>query len=104
MRAGARIYIMAAMLKWIEIDLGAVTANVRTTRKLLKPGVRFQAVVKADGYGHGAAEIARTAQAAGADSFGVLTVEEAAALRDAGLKGPIHLLAPPLPDEAAEVA
>ena len=92
------------MLKWIEVDLGAVAENCRAARKLLHPGVEFQAVVKADGYGHGAAPVARTAEAQSVDSLGVLTVEEAAALRDGGVKAPVHLLAPPLPDEAAQVA
>jgi alanine racemase len=92
------------MLKWIEIDLGAIRENCRLARSLLSPGVQFRAVVKADGYGHGAIEVARAATREGADSIGVLTVDEAAALRRARIQDPIHLLAPPLPDEADQVA
>jgi len=91
------------MLKWIEIDLKAISENCRQIRQLLRPAVRLMAVVKADGYGHGATEVGKVAQASGADSLGVLTVDEAAALRQAGIRSPIALLAPPLPDEARSV-
>ncbi len=59
------------------------------------------AVVKADGYGHGAAAVGKTALVNGADCLGVLTAEEGAALRGIFKKAPIHLLAPSLPGEAA---
>lgn len=82
---------------WSEIDLGAVARNVGTLKGLLKPGTRFMAVVKADGYGHGGLEVARAALAAGADRLGVATVDEAMRLRAGGITAPIHLLseAPP---------
>jgi len=88
------------MLKWVEIDLKVMAGNVRAIKKALEPGVLFMAVVKADGYGHGAAAAASTALANGADCAGVLTAEEGAALRSALPKAPIHLLAPSLPEEA----
>lgn len=88
------------MLKWVEIDLKVLAGNVRAVKKALKPGCRFMAVVKADGYGHGAAEVSRTALAAGADCLGTLTAEEGAALRGRFPKTQIHLLAPSLPGEA----
>jgi alanine racemase len=71
-----------------EIDLGAVRANVRTLRALA-PGAALMAVVKSDGYGHGAVPCARAAVAAGADWLGTATPEEALVLRDAGLPGRI---------------
>jgi len=92
------------MLKWIEIDRRVIRANARAIKRELKPGVKFMAVVKADGYGHGAAEVSRAALAGGADLLGVLTAEEGARLRAAGLKAPIACLAPSLPDEAGEIA
>ena len=46
---------------WAEVDLGAVATNVRTLKALTAPGTRFMAVVKADGYGHGARSVARAA-------------------------------------------
>lgn len=90
------------MLKWIEIDLDAVRANIRWTLSRLGTGVRLMAVVKADGYGHGAAQVAKAAADCGAHRLGVLTVEEGRALRQAGLKLPVHLLSPMLPEAAAE--
>ncbi|MEU1184408.1 alanine racemase [Streptomyces sp. NPDC005820] len=66
-----------------EIDLGALRANVRTLRAKA-PGAAFMAVVKADGYGHGALACARAAVAAGAEWVGTATPEEALALRGSG--------------------
>jgi alanine racemase len=60
------------------------------------------AVVKADAYGHGALRVARAALAAGAENLGVLTVDEARSLRRDGIKAPIQLLSPILPEAARE--
>lgn len=79
----------------VDIDLGAVAHNVRTLKALTPRTTLFMAVVKADGYGHGAAPVARTALASGADCLGVATVDEAARLRDEGVRAPIHLLSEP---------
>lgn len=65
----------------------AVAANVQRVRTATS--ARIMAVVKADGYGHGAVPVARAAVAAGAEWLGVTQVVEAAALRDAGLTVPI---------------
>lgn len=80
---------------WVEVDHEAVAHNVRELKGLLEPRTRFMAVVKADGYGHGAVECARAALGAGADALGVATVEEVVALRSAGVTAPIHVLAEP---------
>ncbi|MEI7528802.1 MAG: alanine racemase [Elusimicrobiota bacterium] len=88
------------MLKWVEINLKTLAGNARAIKKALKPGVAFMAVVKADGYGHGAAAAGRAALANGADCLGVLTSEEGAALRRDFPRAGIHLLAPSLPEEA----
>lgn len=87
---------------WVEVDLGAVTENVRALRAMLSSSTSFMAVVKADGYGHGAEAVARTALAAGASRLGVATVEEACALREAGIAAPIQLMAEP-PGESASL-
>jgi len=72
-----------------EVDLDAVRHNVRA----MKPDrAQLMAVVKADGYGHGATEVARAALEAGATWLGVATVEEALALRESGLRAPILVL------------
>ncbi|MFZ4181515.1 alanine racemase [Streptomyces pseudogriseolus] len=65
------------------IDLAAVRANVRTLRERA-PRAALMAVVKADGYGHGAAPCARAAVAAGATWLGTATPQEALALRVPG--------------------
>ncbi|MGB9867907.1 MAG: alanine racemase [Bacillota bacterium] len=87
----------------MEVDLAAIRHNVRVIRRRLGPGVRFMAVVKANGYGHGAVEVARTALEVGASYLGVATVDEAVELRKAGLDAPILVLGPVLP-EGAEAA
>ncbi len=87
---------------WAEIDLAAVRANVRTLREIVAPAV-VCAVVKADGYGHGAVPVARAALDAGAGCLAVALVEEGIELRDAGIDAPILVLSEPVPDAAASV-
>lgn len=77
---------------WVEIDLAALTHNVRQFKRLLSPSVELMAVVKADAYGHGAVAIARTALQAGATCLGVATIPEGIELREAGIQAPIMLL------------
>lgn len=73
----------------VEVDLEAIRHNVR----LLKPErSELLAVVKADGYGHGGAPVARAALEAGASRLGVALVEEGVGLRDRGLSAPILVL------------
>lgn len=71
------------------IDLDAIAANVAAVRGLLRPDTALMAVVKADGYGHGMLDVARTALAAGADWLGVAVPAEALALRAAGITAPV---------------
>jgi len=70
------------------VDLGAIQHNVRL---LCEHAGRAQvmAVVKADGYGHGATEVARAALAAGAAELGVATIDEALAVRADGITAPV---------------
>ena len=79
----------------VEISLDAIAHNVRTLKARTSAGTRFMAVVKADGYGHGAVPVARTCLGAGADRLGVATVQEAVTLREAGIVTPIQLLSEP---------
>ena len=88
-------------LKWVEVDLSAVAHNARWVVSRLD-GAKLMAVVKADAYGHGAAEVSRVALKAGATSLGVRDLSEAAELRRAGIKAPVHLLFPILPEQAPE--
>jgi alanine racemase len=71
----------------LTVDLAAVDANTRLFTARATGSV--MAVVKADGFGHGAADVARTALAAGATSLGVTALGEALALRAAGLEAPV---------------
>jgi alanine racemase len=85
----------------VRIDLDAIAHNVRTLKALTRRGTLFMAVVKADGYGHGAVQVARTALGAGADRLGVATVEEAVELREARISAPLQLLSEPPPPAVA---
>ncbi len=80
---------------WVEVDLSAFKANLRTIKSFLKSNVKYMAVVKANAYGHGLIPISEAAQEAGADWLGVALVEEALALRQAGIELPILLLSEP---------
>ncbi|MEU7656133.1 alanine racemase [Micromonospora taraxaci] len=68
------------------VDLDAIAANVRTIASVT--GTGLMAVVKADGFGHGAAQVARAAVRAGASWLGVTSTREALTLRDAGVTAP----------------
>ncbi len=85
-----------------EIDLGALRANYRALSAYTN-GAAIMAVVKADAYGHGAVEVARTLCREGCGHFGVATIEEARELRAAGLGERIYLLAGYFADQAPEI-
>ena len=89
---------------WAEVDLGAISSNLAAIRAHLNPEVRVMAVVKADGYGHGATPVARSALRAGAEWLGVATVDEGLALRGAGITAPILVLGPAASDEVPDAA
>jgi len=80
---------------WLEIDLDAIRRNLQRFRRHVGPDVLIMAVVKADGYGHGAVQVARTALASGAKLLGVANVDEGIALRKAGIIAPILVLSQP---------
>jgi alanine racemase len=77
---------------WAEIDLGKLRRNLQLIRRDLPRNVQLLAVVKDEAYGHGALDVARIALEEGAWGFGLSTLEEAAALRDAGITAPLLLL------------
>jgi len=81
------------------VDAGAIAANVARLRGALADGTALCAVVKADGYGHGALRAARAAQAGGAAWLAVVAAREAADLRAARLRGPILVMGALTPDE-----
>ena len=77
---------------WVEIDLRAIAHNVRQIVDLVGPDDDDLAVVKADGYGHGAIKVARTALNNGVSWLGVACLGEALALRRVGIDAPILIL------------
>ncbi|MDE0189383.1 MAG: alanine racemase [bacterium] len=87
---------------WVEVDLGAVAHNVRQLAAYAS-GARLCAVVKADGYGHGAPAVARTALENGAAWVAVATVEEGVQLRETGVTAPVLLLSEPPWDDLETV-
>ena len=93
----------ATPLLWAEVDLAAIEHNLRELRRITSPMARLMAVVKANAYGHGAVAVARTALHGGADFLGVARIDEALALRAAGLPAPILVLGYTPPERAAEL-
>lgn len=85
------------------INLGAISHNIAAIRKRIGNKRGLMAVVKADGYGHGAVEVSRVALRSGADSLGVALSEEGQLLREAGIEAPILVLGLIQPEEAYKV-
>jgi alanine racemase len=77
---------------WVEINLDNLASNIRSIKSLLKPGTDYISVVKADGYGHGAVEVAKTCMECGINRFAVAMLDEALELRNAGIKCDILIL------------
>jgi len=77
---------------WTEIDLGRLRRNLQLIRRDLPAKVKLMAICKDEAYGHGALDIARIALEEGASSLGLSNLEEALALREAGIKAPMLLL------------
>ncbi|MEW9670303.1 alanine racemase [Ammoniphilus sp. 3BR4] len=87
---------------WVEVDLDAIAHNVQVFRTHLPQQTQIMAVVKADGYGHGAVPVAREALAAGASYLGVALLDEGIELREAGITAPILVLGYTAHEFAAE--
>ena len=87
------------MSRWAraEVDLDAIGHNVGVLRRAADPAGVW-AVVKANGYGHGAVPVARAAIAAGAEGLCVALVEEGVVLREAGIDAPVLVLTEQPPD------
>ncbi len=77
---------------WVEIDPGAIVANVRALKGLLGKQTALMAIVKADAYGHGAVTVAGAAIEGGANWLGVATIDEGIELRQNGITVPILVL------------
>jgi alanine racemase len=86
----------------IEVDLDAIAHNTAHLARAA-PGAVLCAVVKADGYGHGAVPVATAALASGAGWLAVAHAQEASSLRAGGIDAPVLLLTEPTPDEVPAV-
>ncbi|HEY6040823.1 MAG TPA: alanine racemase, partial [Anaerolineae bacterium] len=85
---------------WVEIDLAAIESNARRLKEIIGAQTELMAMVKANGYGHGAVESARAALRGGATWLGVYAVGEGVELRLAGLDAPIIVLGHTFPEWA----
>jgi alanine racemase len=88
---------------WAEINLGALRHNARVARERVDSQVELLAVIKANGYGHGLAQVAK-ALANEAQLFGVANLQEANEARTAGPDQRVLILGPALPAERAAIA
>ena len=86
-----------------EIDLNAFRQNFELLKSHIHSKVKIMAVVKADGYGHGALPCARAAIAAGTDFLGVGILEEGIELRQNGIQAPILVMGGVLPNEVKDL-
>jgi len=88
---------------WAEIDLAALSHNLRCVRRILGPkGPEIALVVKADAYGHGLVPISRHAVRNGAAWAAVATIQEGISLRDVGIDNRVVVLSPILPVEVEQ--
>ena len=88
---------------WAEIDLKAIAHNVQELRRITRAPARMIAVVKADAYGHGAVEVARTVLKAGAEMLAVARLDEGITLRRAGIQAPILVFGHTFPAAAEDL-
>jgi alanine racemase len=86
-----------------EIDLKALAHNFKELRRITHPDARLMGVVKANGYGHGAIEVARCALQNGAEVLGVARIEEAIRIREADIEVPILIFGYTLPELATDI-
>jgi len=89
---------------WIEVDAAAYRHNLRALGRILAPGARRMAVVKANAYGHGARVVVPLALAEGVDYLGVHSLEEYREIADLTGGTPVCLLGPTLPSQAEQTA
>ncbi|MCY8612510.1 alanine racemase [Bacillus haynesii] len=88
---------------WAEIDLTALKENVRNMKRHIGEHVHLMAVVKANAYGHGDAQVAKAALAEGASILAVALLDEALSLRAQGIEEPILVLGA-VPPEYVSIA
>ncbi|HPH97386.1 MAG TPA: alanine racemase [Anaerolineaceae bacterium] len=85
----------------VRVHLNHIRFNIEGIRKVVGPDRKILIAVKANGYGHGAVEVARMAERIGVNWLGVATVPEGMELRKAGIRLPILKFSPAFPEEMA---
>ncbi len=88
---------------WAEIDLDAIQYNIKQIRAYVRPETKILGVVKADAYGHGYLQVAKTLLKNGADWLAVACIDEAVQLRRGNIKNPILILGHTSADEAERI-
>jgi len=86
-----------AYRSWVEVSRAQIAANFHAIRKVVGPDVEVMPIVKADAYRHGAIEVSKTLEAQGARWLAVSNTDEGVALRDAGIRAEILVMADFLP-------
>lgn len=86
------MYQEAKRAAWVEINLAHLDYNIKSIQRKVGPSVEIMGIIKADGYGHGAIPLAEILRQNGVNSFGVATLSEAIALREAGATETIVML------------
>ena len=77
---------------YVNVDLDAICKNVQKAMDRVGPDVKMMAVIKTDGYGHGAVPIAKALNKIGVYAYAIATIDEAVELRDAGVENPLLIL------------
>jgi alanine racemase len=103
MRANVKREMSNVNLTWAEIDLDAIAHNARELKRLVGEKTGLMAVVKANGYGHGAVPVAETALDNGASSLAVHRALEGVQLRQAGITAPVLIMGYTLPAQAETI-
>lgn len=75
-----------------NINLDAIQNNINNIRSIIKKGTKIMAIIKADGYGHGAVPVAKFLNSIDVDAYGIAIIEEGIELREAGIKKPLLIL------------
>ena len=88
---------------YADIHLDRIEENMKAVASMVTPGTKIMGIVKADGYGHGAAAVSKTIDAF-VSSYGVATADEAVMLRRHGIKKGILVLGPAAKERYRELA
>ena len=88
---------------YVGVELAAISDNIQKIKDKVGPDVKVLAVVKTDGYGHGAVAMAHVLNEIGVYAFAVATIDEARELRASGIRNPILILGYVFPNDLQDV-